>query len=229
MSNVIRLSHPVSRVRIQSPVRHQFESVRPGVPASLSRVRDDGDGRDPGNGEQRVPAAGLCDPSALAAEHARGVEAGRQAVAEEMQKEFEKRLESERERAQALLTGMREQIERLSERLEREAFRFALAVAGKIVAREVTLDNQIVVRQIQEALRRVLGVDMVTIRVNPQDEAVLRDNKPALLSGSDSIREVVIEPDDKIDRGGCVIETSAGNVDARRVTQLKQIESALFG
>ena len=113
--------------------------------------------------------------------------------------------------------------------LEQDAYRFALAVAERIVKREITLDESVVMRQIRDAIHRIIGVETITVRVHPDDEALVRSHRPALLSSSDSVREIMIEGDDTVERGGCILESATGNVDARIGSQLRQIESALFG
>ena len=113
--------------------------------------------------------------------------------------------------------------------LEQEAYRFALAVAERIVKREITLDGALVMRQIRDAVRRIIGVESITIRVHPEDEVLVRSHRAVLLSSSDSVREIIIEGDDTVERGGCILESATGNVDARIGSQLRQIESALFG
>jgi flagellar assembly protein FliH len=81
----------------------------------------------------------------------------------------------------------------------------------------------------REAIRRIVGVEIITVRVHPEDEALVRSHRSALLSSSDSVREIVIEGDESIERGGCILESATGNVDARIGSQLRQIETALFG
>ena len=128
-----------------------------------------------------------------------------------------------------LLGSIEERLERLSVELERDAFRFALAVAGRIVKGTVEEDREIVVRQIRDAVRRVVGVESIILRINPADEPVVREQRDRILSSADSIRKLVIEPDEAIERGGCIIETASGTIDARITTQLKQIETVFFG
>jgi flagellar assembly protein FliH len=68
----------------------------------------------------------------------------------------------------------------------------------------------------------------VKLRVHPDDESTLRQRRVEVSSAIDSLREVVIEADDKIERGGCIVESDSGNVDARLSTQLRSIELVLF-
>ena len=128
-----------------------------------------------------------------------------------------------------LVKSIGDRLERLSVELERDAFRFALAVAGRIVRGAVQEDREVIIRQVREAVRRVVGVDSIILRINPADEPVVRDQREGILTSADSIRQLVIETDEAIERGGCIIETGSGTIDARIATQLKQIEATLFG
>jgi flagellar assembly protein FliH len=86
-----------------------------------------------------------------------------------------------------------------------------------------------VIRQVRDALRRVVGVESVILRVHPDDEPAVREHRQPLLTGVDSLREFVVEADEKIERGGCIIESPSGTIDARLSTQLRQVETAVFG
>jgi flagellar assembly protein FliH len=132
-------------------------------------------------------------------------------------------------RLDTLLDAMAKETAQFAADLERDAYRFAVAVAERIVKREITLDESVVMRQMREAIRRIVGVEIITVRVHPEDEALVRSHRSALLSSSDSVREIVIEGDESIERGGCILESATGNVDARIGSQLRQIETALFG
>jgi flagellar assembly protein FliH len=133
------------------------------------------------------------------------------------------------ERMQGLFDAIARETARFTGDLERDAYRFAIAVAERIVKREITLDDAVVMRQMREAVRRIVGVEVITVRVHPDDETLLRSHRAALLTSSDSVREILIEGDETIERGGCILESATGNVDARIGSQLRQIETALFG
>ena len=132
------------------------------------------------------------------------------------------------ERIGALLGAMGEQLRQLGETLERDAYQFALAVAARIIKREVTIDNDTIVRQIKGAIRRVVGVETIKLRVHPADEEIVREHRATFISSAGSIRDLVIEVDDSLEPGGCIIESTAGNVDARISTQINQVATALF-
>jgi flagellar assembly protein FliH len=162
-------------------------------------------------------------------EYHRGFLEGRASAHGEMERERAETRRHELESLGTLLRSMQEQMQGFLDSLEREAFRFALAAAGVIVRREVALDSEMAIRQVREALRRVVGVESVILRVHPDDEPAVREGRQQLLSSTDSLREFIVEPDEKVERGGCIIESPSGTIDARIATQLRQIESALLG
>ena len=129
---------------------------------------------------------------------------------------------------ESLMANIRKEFSNLQQKSEEIVVRFSIAVAEQILRREVLLDNTIVLQQIKEGLRRVLGVDHIKIRVNPVDEAMVREQRAAIASGSDSLHDMIIEADEKVERGGCILESDSGNVDVRISTQMKKIETAMF-
>ena len=176
----------------------------------------------------------LNDPKDLSDMNARlhrALEQGRAEGRAEIREEMEKRLTIARtesdERIGALMEGVAQQVRAFTASLEHDAYAFALAVAERIVKREIQLDDEIVVRQVREALRRIVGVESIKVRVHPDDEVLIRSHRAALLALTDTTRDVVIEADHTIERGGCILESSSGNVDARIATQLRQVEHAL--
>ena len=165
----------------------------------------------------------------LEVEYRRGFEEGKRIAAQSAQEALKRQMEEDQQTVARIDASVREQLGQVRERLEREAYHFALAVAARVVRHEVAIDSDVVIRLIQEALRRVAGVESVRLRVNPNDEALVRTRRPDLLNATDTVRDLVIESDEKVERGGCILETASGTVDARTSTQLEQIESALFG
>ena len=231
MSDVVKMHRTVNNVRVKPSrsVQHAFppltDSAIPRTPAQVP-LRPKPEEAPPlvvARGEERLMRVSRED------EYNRGFEEGKAAAEEALRSEYETRMLEERNRLSVAINGIETQLTHLYERIEREAYQFSLAVAGRIIEREVTLDDQIVVRQVREAIRRVVGVESIKLRVHPLDEPVIREQRNVVLTSTDSVRELIIEADEKVEKGGCIIESGSGNIDARRSTQLKQIEAALFG
>jgi flagellar assembly protein FliH len=161
-------------------------------------------------------------------EYEQGFTDGRARAEEEFERELESRIARERDQLFSLLDAIQTQYASFQQKAERTSIELAVAIAELILKRELATDREAVIRQIHEALKRVLGVERIKLRVNPEDEQLVRDRRSEILAESDSIREMVIEPDEAISRGGCIVESESGNVDALVSTQLHKIEEALL-
>jgi flagellar assembly protein FliH len=169
-------------------------------------------------------------------EYKRGFDDGSKAAEKRLREDFEARVSDERKKTtlkvivqlESLMENIRNEFSHLQQRSEEIVIRFTLAIAEQILRREVMLDDTVVLQQIKEGLRRVLGVDHIKVRVNPIDEAMVREHRAAVALGSDSLRDMLIEADEKVERGGCILESDSGNVDVRISTQMKRIEAALL-
>ncbi|MFN3134940.1 MAG: FliH/SctL family protein [Candidatus Kryptonium sp.] len=126
-----------------------------------------------------------------------------------------------------LLKNFCDEVESLGTKIENFVFSLAIKIAEKIVKREIEKNNDFVLNQVKEAVKRVVGVEKVKLRINPEDEKLIRELKPELLQMLDSTSEVIIETDPGIERGGCVVESELGNVDSRISTQFSLIENLL--
>lgn len=110
---------------------------------------------------------------------------------------------------------------------ESQVIEVAILVAKRVVKMITEKDRNVVVRNIQEALRRVKGRAKVTIRVNIDDLEVAARHKDEFYQMLDKIEGVTILEDPNVDMGGCIIETDFGDIDARISTQINEIETAI--
>jgi flagellar assembly protein FliH len=75
----------------------------------------------------------------------------------------------------------------------------------------------------------VLDKDGITVRLNPEDYRYMMEINPGTIDGFDEIRNMSIVEDNSIRRGGVVIDTSSGEVDARLDQQLHEVRKAMSG
>ena len=74
-------------------------------------------------------------------------------------------------------------------------------------------DKGIVIRNIQEALRRIKGRTKITIRVNIDDLEVSARHQDEFYQMLDKIEGVTVLEDPNVDIGGCMIETDFGDIE----------------
>ena len=123
------------------------------------------------------------------------------------------------------LTGLRKQVLTLA---EREVVRLSLEIAKKVVKREVTIDEEVILTLVKVALSRLGEESPMTLRVNPRDYQFLvryRSNQ-----GTSSVLHegIKLVEDPLISRGGCLIETESGIIDARVEEQFREVEKGFF-
>jgi len=149
-----------------------------------------------------------------------GERAGRETgekMVEAVLKQYTQTLEELKGLRRNLLTGS-----------EREVVRLSLEVARKVVKREVCVDEELILALVKVALSRLADQSVMTVRVNPKDcQSILhfRESPGHRDSWHDGIKLV---EDPLITRGGCLIETDSGVIDARVEEQFREIEKGFF-
>ncbi len=111
---------------------------------------------------------------------------------------------------------------------ETNAVKIALAVAKKIVLREVSVDKDIILSVVKQALGKIMGQEHIKIKINPDDLKIIKkhgiDNSELPFNKGIA----VFEEDPEITCGGCVVETDSGDIDARIESQLLLIEDTFL-
>ena len=125
-----------------------------------------------------------------------------------------------------LIESARAQRREIVDGAEPELLKLAMAIAERIVHREIEIDPEIVTSMVRVGLARLSGREKVTIRVNPGDVATMREHRETLLSNSD-VESLRVVEDQRVDRGGVVIETESGTIDAKIGTQLREARRVL--
>jgi flagellar assembly protein FliH len=165
----------------------------------------------------------------LKVEFKAGFDEGRRHTEKHLRDEITRSLMESQKKFEQLLLAVQEESGRLQSAAEKNVVRLALAIAERVTKREITIDRGFVLRQINEGVKRVVGMNRLKIRINPKDEELVREYRTNILATSDAVNELVIEADETIAQGGCIIESDSGNVDAMIATQLERIEAALMG
>lgn len=125
-----------------------------------------------------------------------------------------------------LLEMARVERHKLIEEAEPELVRLALGIAERVLHQQVALDRGVVVEMAKTAIARLIERDSVTVRVNPADLERIREHRDELVAIGD-IRNLRVVEDKRVDRGGVVVDTDAGTIDARIGTQLEEARKIL--
>lgn len=106
--------------------------------------------------------------------------------------------------------------------LEARVVDLVLAVARKVIEREVRLDRTIVLNVIRAALEEIQEHTTVEVRVHPDDYELVVAQWERLARTPLAQRSQFVV-DERVGRGGCVIDMPFGQLDAQLDTKLAQI------
>lgn len=114
----------------------------------------------------------------------------------------------------------------LCAQVEREVVKLALAVARKMIHREIRVDQDIIQSLVHVALNHVSEKSAITICVNPEDYGYLLERRADLAQSEG--RDISLAADKSIERGGCLIQTNCGIIDARIEEKFREVEHSFF-
>ena len=120
------------------------------------------------------------------------------------------------------MTSLRAQMIRET---EQQMVSLALAVARRVIHREVSLDRDLLIAIARVALDRLGEEAKVAVHLNPEDYAVTQSARTGEWDGS----QVSVVADARVPRGGCRIESDFGALDAGVDAQIEELAHALLG
>jgi flagellar assembly protein FliH len=110
----------------------------------------------------------------------------------------------------------------LTAALERDAAELALRLAEQIVGGVIAVQSERVVDVARNALRRVADRRRVVLIVNPGDLEAMSAAITSLQGELGGIEHCDVQADRRIGRGGAVLRTEAGEIDASIESQLER-------
>jgi flagellar assembly protein FliH len=142
------------------------------------------------------------------------------------------------QRADAERTAFREDIEAFVLHIEQERQRawsemepqiigLVFQLAQQVIKQEVDVSREVALSITRNALRRVADSSTLRIRVHEEDLETVRAHREELLTLVDGMPNFEIIADRRVGPGGCIVETPAGNIDARIETQMDTVADTL--
>lgn len=111
---------------------------------------------------------------------------------------------------------------------EEEMLRLVISFAKSVIKIEPTINPEIVLKNIDQAINSIADVDKVVLKINLRDKAMCEAHKEKLLSKLRTVSELDIVEDPSLTAGGVKIETGVGTIDATLETQARALERALL-
>ena len=109
---------------------------------------------------------------------------------------------------------------------EGELLKLSMEIAKKILREEVKINSRIIVHSIREAMTFLVDKSLMRIVVHPDDMEELKKLLPELSAKTKGGKIELVE-DRAIARGGCVLKTGFGRINATIDDQLWMLEKAI--
>jgi flagellar assembly protein FliH len=142
-------------------------------------------------------------------------------------------LECASRKMEPLLSSLRDALMQLKDlrsatylQTEKEIVELSLAIARKVIWREIKTDRKVVLDVVREALSRLENPGKINIKMNPADLQFIKETGYNLSDLIGNIENVSLEAEENIQSGGCIIETNSGEIDARIENQIQAVEES---
>ncbi len=126
---------------------------------------------------------------------------------------------------QALISGAIDALTRDIAGVEDAALEIVFTAVAKILGKAL-VEGDGVTAIVREVINHAKNRENLVIRVSPADFAVLEQNRGRLLVGIED-GKVELVADDRVQLGGCLLETAGGNLDGRLEVQVQQLRDTL--
>ena len=132
------------------------------------------------------------------------------------------------ERLHVVITKAIEKRNEIIDESETQLINLVLLIAKKVI--KVISENQrnVVINNVIQALRKLKSRGDVIIRVNLADLELTSEHTRDFMEKIENVKSVTVLEDSSVDRGGCIIESDLGQIDARISSQINEIEEKIL-
>lgn len=110
---------------------------------------------------------------------------------------------------------------------EAEVIELVLQIASRVVKVITESQKDVVIQNVRAALARVKSRTDIIIRVNMEDLELATEKMQEFQKKVEKVKNISILEDATVDRGGAIVETDFGHIDARISSQLREIETRI--
>ncbi len=109
---------------------------------------------------------------------------------------------------------------------EKDLLKLSFLIAKRIIGQEIATNPQIIGQSIRSAMKFLVDKHHIRILINPEDMEEVRKILPEIARLARGGKFQVVE-DRAVDRGGCLLETGFGRVNATLDDQLEMLEKEI--
>ncbi|MBQ7970530.1 MAG: flagellar assembly protein FliH [Treponema sp.] len=132
------------------------------------------------------------------------------------------------ERMHKILEAVMQRREEILKDTESQIVEFVILMARKVI--KILSENQknVVMANVVAALKKVRTRGAVTLRVNLEDVKLTTANISEFIKHIENVEGITVLEDSSVEKGGCIVETDFGAIDARISSQLTELENKIL-
>lgn len=158
-------------------------------------------------------------------EYDKGFADGQQIIKDKLENEYKVKLKEKYNELNDLMASLNNGAEQLKSNFEKVAIEIAFNLAEIVVKREIERES-IINKVLEKSLNKVIGANDIIVKLNPKDyDTIIADGKTFI--AQDSFSHIKFDKDERIELGGCYIESEIGNADGRISSQINELKRKL--
>ena len=157
--------------------------------------------------------------------HATGLRQGLDAAKQQMAAQLQQTCDQ----CNAMVATAEQEARQILQEAEPKIIELVMAISRKVITDEVETRPTVVLELVRGALARVRDQNQIIIHVSPDDYEFIMQSRRTLQAVVGAEQTLTVTADAVLGRGGCLIETSFGTVEAGIDTQLDSIHRVLQG
>ena len=132
------------------------------------------------------------------------------------------------ERMHKILEAVMQRREEILADTESQIVELVILMARKVI--KILSENQknVIMANTVAALRKVKTRGNVTLRVNIEDVKLATAHASEFIQHVENVQGITVQEDSSVEKGGCIVETGFGAIDARISSQLTELENKIL-
>ncbi|WP_296689770.1 flagellar assembly protein FliH [Treponema sp. UBA6852] len=132
------------------------------------------------------------------------------------------------ERIHKMIEAVQAKRQEILDNTEQQIVNLVILIVRKVV--KIMSENQksVIMSNVLQALKKVKGSGDVTLRVNLSDVKLTTEHIKDFIRQVENIKNISVVEDSSVEKGGCIVETDFGAIDARISSQLNELETQIL-
>jgi flagellar biosynthesis/type III secretory pathway protein FliH len=127
----------------------------------------------------------------------------------------------------SIKSELNKQRDKYFEEIAKVAMDMSLHLAKKIIGDAASMMPDIIKLNVDKCVELLAGSGTVQIKINPADYDTLKSYLPQLEQKQEGKFTFVLEPENQIERGGCLIAFEGSTIDGRIETQIEKLKQQM--